>query len=49
MLDGIEVKTGVSYQEYIKSSPMEGKTEFADGQGNTFSKVLYTGMIDEFF
>lgn len=49
MLYGIEVKTGVSYQEYIESTPMGDKAEFTDKQGNTFSKVLYTGMIDEFF
>ncbi|MCM1173590.1 MAG: UDP-galactopyranose mutase [Blautia sp.] len=49
MLDGIEVKTGVSYQEYIESAPMGDKMSFADKLGNTFSKVLYTGMIDEFF
>lgn len=49
MLDGIEVITGVSYQEYIESSPTGGKTIFTDRQGNTFDKVLYTGMLDEFF
>ena len=49
MLDGIEVKTGISYQEYIESSLMGDKMTFADQQGNTFDKVLYTGMIDEFF
>ena len=49
MLDGIEVKTGISYQEYIESAPMGDKIRFADRQGNLFSKVLYTGMIDEFF
>ena len=49
MLCGIEVKTGVSYQEYIESTPMGDNGTFIDKQGNTFSKVLYTGMIDEFF
>ena len=49
MLDGIEVITGVSYQEYIESSPTGGKTIFTDRQVNTFDKVLYTGMLDEFF
>lgn len=47
MLYGIEVKTGTSYQEYIESAPMGDK--ITDRQGNTFSKVLYTGMIDEYF
>lgn len=49
MLDGIEIKTGVSYQEYIESTSMGDKMVFTDKQGNTFNKVLYTGMIDEFF
>ncbi len=49
MLEGIEVKTGVSYQEFIESAPMGEKKQFTDRQGNTYAKVLYTGMIDEFF
>ncbi|MDE7389818.1 MAG: UDP-galactopyranose mutase [Lachnospiraceae bacterium] len=49
MLEGIEVKTGISYQEYIVSVPEDGNGSFSDSLGNTFSKVLYTGMIDEFF
>lgn len=49
MLEGIEVKTGTSYQEYIKSAPGEAGGSFTDGLGNTFSKILYTGMIDEYF
>ncbi len=49
MLQGVEVKTGISYQEYIESSPMDGQKVFTDRQGNHFEKVLYTGMIDEFF
>lgn len=49
MLEGIEVKTGVSYQEYVKSVPENGNGSFSDGLGNTFSKVMYTGMIDEYF
>lgn len=49
MLHGIEVKTGVSYQEYIESAPVGDNGMFTDKQGNIFSKVLYTGMIDEFF
>ncbi|MCM1156478.1 MAG: UDP-galactopyranose mutase [Roseburia sp.] len=49
MLRGIEVKTGVSYQEYIKTTPVGEKKEFTDREGNSFYKVLYTGMIDEYF
>lgn len=37
MLDGVEVKTGTDYFELIKENP-----EVAD-------KILFTGMIDEFF
>lgn len=49
MLQGIEVKTGVSYQDHIKSAPVGEKEEFLDREGNSFTKVLYTGMIDEYF
>lgn len=49
MLEGIEVKTGISYQEYIVSVPKDEKGGFSDSLGNTFSKVMYTGMIDEYF
>lgn len=49
MLQDIEIKTGVSYQEYIKSAPEGEKKEFSDKEGNTYKKVLYTGMIDEYF
>lgn len=49
MLNGIEVKTGISYQEYIKSSGKDCGGNFADDAGNTFQRVIYTGMIDEYF
>jgi len=49
MLQGVEVKTGVSFKEYIESVPTGDRTVFSDKQGNTFARVLYTGMIDEFF
>lgn len=49
MLQDIEIKTGVSYHEYIKSAPEGEKKEFSDKEGNTYKKVLYTGMIDEYF
>ncbi len=38
LLEGITVKTGVSYQEFLK-----------EGWDITYDKVLYTGMIDEYF
>ncbi|MDE5599030.1 MAG: UDP-galactopyranose mutase [Lachnospiraceae bacterium] len=49
MLQGIEVKTGISYQEFIKSTPTGENKVFLDKEGNSFAKVLYTGMIDEYF
>ncbi|MDD6812698.1 MAG: UDP-galactopyranose mutase [Lachnospiraceae bacterium] len=49
LLEGIERKLGVSYQEYIETSQTGEDRSFADKQGNTFEKVLYTGMIDEYF
>lgn len=49
LLDGIEVKTGVAYQDFIQADRAEADAEFADRLGNTYEKVLYTGMIDEYF
>ncbi|MBO5207975.1 MAG: UDP-galactopyranose mutase [Lachnospiraceae bacterium] len=49
MLDGIEVKTDTCYQEYIEISGTGAEKTFADKEGNVFDKVLYTGMIDEYF
>lgn len=49
MLQGIEVKTGTSYQDYIESTPIGENMTFLDKEGNCFAKVLYTGMIDEYF
>ncbi len=37
MLDGIEVRTGTDYFDFIKENPKAA------------SKIVYTGMIDEFF
>lgn len=49
MLEGIEVKLGVSYQEFVKSTPMGDDENFLGRNGDSFFKVLYTGMIDEYF
>ena len=49
LLDGIEVRTGVAYQEFILTDRTDADTEFSDRLGNTYEKVLYTGMIDEYF
>lgn len=49
MLEGIEVKTGVSYREFVTEEERDGRLCLTDREGNTYDKVLYTGMIDEFF
>ena len=49
MLDGIEVRTGVAYQDFIQTDREDADTAFLDRLGNTYEKVLYTGMIDEYF
>ena len=49
MLEGIEVKTGVSYREFVTEEERDGQVCLTDREGNTYKKVLYTGMIDEFF
>ena len=60
LLDGIDVQLGVSYQDFIKSSKVlmtssDGEeTKEKDGLQEdattiTYGKVLYTGMIDEYF
>lgn len=45
LLDGIEVKLSTNFFEFAKK---EGEG-FKDIEGNTYEKVLYTGMIDEYF
>lgn len=57
LLEGIEVKLGISFRDYVhrkENLPVEGDNGqfaqgFADREGNLFSKVLFTGMIDEYF
>ena len=41
MLEGVEVRTGVEYRDFVKQCKA--------GNGITYGKVLYTGMIDEYF
>lgn len=48
LLDGISVKLETSFQEYCVYDEEKGIFVSKDGE-NTFEKVLYTGMIDEFF
>ena len=43
LLDGITVRTGITYKDFLAENAQKG--EYAD----TFGKVLYTGMIDEYF
>ena len=38
LLDGIEVRTGISWQEFLREE-----------QDISYDKLLYTGMIDEYF
>lgn len=49
MLEGIEVKTGVSYKAFAAEEERDGRVYVVDGQGNTYGKVVYTGMLDEYF
>ena len=61
LLGDTEVKLGISYSDYITSQPdsvtaaqtgekiTNGQTEFLSIDGNHFERVVYTGMLDEFF
>ena len=58
LLEGTPVKLGVSYKEFVASTGAKvpgrggvncsGELESSD-RGDAFDKVLYTGMIDEYF
>lgn len=43
MLDGTTVQLGVTYKDFLASNEAKG------ADADTFSKILYTGMIDEYF
>ncbi len=58
LLEGIPVRLGVGYREFVQSTgakvPGRGNTDCMGGPvcndgGDVFDKVLYTGMIDEYF
>ena len=49
MLQGIEVRTGVSYREFATEQETDHGMEIAGKAGNTYRKVVYTGMLDEYF
>lgn len=43
LLAGIEVRTGVEYRAFMLENEAKG------AKADTFDKILYTGMIDEYF
>lgn len=49
MLQGIEVKTGTAYKEFITETETDTGVRIADQEGNSYDKVVYTGMLDEYF
>lgn len=49
MLKGIEVKTGTDYRDFVTEEERDGHILVSDREGNTYTKVLYTGMLDEYF
>ncbi len=49
ILEGIEVKTGTDYYDFIKLEDGLPVKPFASVSGDSFDKILFTGMIDEFF
>ena len=48
LLEGIPVYTGVDFKKAVREVPVKDGNVF-EWNGDTFAKVLYTGMIDEFF
>ncbi len=49
MLRGIEVKCGVSYQEFATEEQAGDRIVVKDRQGNSYRRIVYTGMLDEYF
>ena len=49
MLQGIEVRTGASYREFAVEQETAEGIVVSDHAGNTYRKVVYTGMLDEYF
>jgi UDP-galactopyranose mutase len=49
ILDGITVRTGVDYYDFVKMSGNVPAEPFESVTGDSFGKILFTGMIDEFF
>ncbi len=49
MFDGITVLTGCDYYEFVQLEDGAPRQPFTSVKGDTFRKILFTGMIDEFF
>lgn len=49
MLAGTTVRTGISYREFAEEQETDRGIEVVDKAGNSYRKVVYTGMIDEYF
>lgn len=49
MLQGIEVRTGISYRQFVTEQESGEGMQITDQEGNTYTKVVYTGMLDEYF
>ena len=45
----IKVETGVDYYDFIKMSGSVPAVPYESVNGDSFDKILFTGMIDEFF
>ncbi|MCH5270266.1 MAG: UDP-galactopyranose mutase [Lachnospiraceae bacterium] len=43
LLEGVPVRLGISYREFLEANTAKGE------DADSFEKVLYTGMIDEYF
>lgn len=49
ILQGIEVRTGISYSKFVVEQETDDQVRITDRDGNTYRKVVYTGMLDEYF
>jgi UDP-galactopyranose mutase len=49
LLDGIEVLTGTDYYDFVKRDGDVPAKPYSSVRGDSFKKILFTGMIDEFF
>lgn len=49
ILDGITVKTSTDYYDFVKMEGNVPAQPFESVNGDSFGKILFTGMIDEFF